>query len=155
MRVRPLDGWRVVPNLGSFVPILGSRMRMKVDIYDALFKGAFIVQCKGFDALVDELKTAGFDTTAITAPRLAKTLYCEHADGRHVCVLWFSKTALASKELAAIIAHEVHHAAWFTLEARGVSSEEFVGETGAYYTEWLMAEVIKCLRTASKSRKKR
>lgn len=128
---------------------------MELDIYDALFKGAFIVQHKGFDVLVDELKTAGFDTIAITAPRLAKTLFCEHADGRYVCALWFSKTALASKKLVAIIAHEVHHAAWFTLESRGVSPEEFAGETGAYYIEWLMAEVIKCLRKASKSRKKR
>jgi len=45
----------------------------------------------------------------------------------------------------AIIAHEAHHAAWITMNERGMSADTFAGDAGAYYVEWIVNQIHRAL----------
>lgn len=123
------------------------------DIYDEVFKGAFVVRTGPWSAVVSELDAAGWKVTEPS--KAARTLHLARDGGHDLCLLWFGPEIQRDAEtFAAHVAHECHHAAWFTLSERGVSAEAFADETGAYYVGWLAAQVVARLRAPKKGKKR-
>lgn len=113
---------------------------------DPVFKGNFRVFVGPFSLVERYLRARDLWTDDLGTPKAAKALSIEK-DGCQEILLWFPETFTGRTiEDQALLAHEALHATVWTLRNRGVPDAAILDEAGTYYLEWLLREVMRCLR---------